>query len=212
MAKARSHFIYIGCDEKFGQILESPDAYRLPDDGRTYYIFHQLEYDRRRKPKRLFALFQFFGSRSVKKDPIEELRKYDAIYAIDTNYLRGSAITTASTADWVDSKGIFAIHKLFTRKWPAQTDKPEREAWAHFMDAMKAPTGTHNGLVVDSDLDSLIKINRHEEELTPGFPLPPNWQLNYATSDAADDFVLVRMMRLCEDANKRGKEAEYAPN
>jgi hypothetical protein len=31
--------------------------------------------------------------------------------------------------------------------------------------------------------------------------IPDNWQLNYATSDSADDFVAVQLMRLCDKAN-----------
>jgi hypothetical protein len=209
MPKQRNQYVYIGCEEKFERVFDSEDSIRLPDDGRTYYIFHRREYDRARKPKILYALFQFFGSRSVKKDPVEELKKYDSIYAIDTNFTK-TAVTTASTAGWVPTKGIFATKKLFTRKWAPTTSKPEREAWMAFIGQLAVLDGSHNCLAVDSDLEALIKINRREEPIMPGAFLPQSWQLNYASSDAADDFILVRMMRLCEEANKRGKVAEYS--
>jgi len=95
----RDSYIYIGCTEKFDHVGQTDDSFQLPDDGKTCYIFHQREYPREQKSKVIYALFPFFGARSLKKDPLDELRKYDWIFAIDTNY-RDRAITTAVVAAW----------------------------------------------------------------------------------------------------------------
>jgi hypothetical protein len=201
-SKTRQQHIYIGSDQPFNRVLTSGDSFSLPDDGHTYWVFHQREYQRATKPKILYALFQFFGSRSIKLDPAQELRKYDAIFAIDTNY-KSVAVTTAVVGTWVPKWSIFETRKLFTRSFVPVTSVPEREAWHQFLSEANASSSTRICLVVDSDLGALMKINRLEQPIVPGYYLPPNWQLNYATSDVNDPFIMVKMMRLCDRANRR---------
>ena len=129
----RDSYIYIGCTEKFDHVGQTDDSFQLPDDGKTYYIFHQREYPREQKPKVIYALFPFFGARSLKKDPLDELRKYDSIFAIDTNY-RDRAITTAVVAAWSRSKSRLNTKILFTRTFVPISAKPEREAWKSFIE------------------------------------------------------------------------------
>lgn len=125
-AKLRDSYIYIGCAKQFWRIDETIDSFLLPDDGKTYYIFHQREYPRERKPKVIYALFQFFGSRSIKKDPFDELRKYDQVFAIDTNY-RDRAVTTAIMGTWSKSKSRLNVKRLFTRSFLPTSSTPEKE-------------------------------------------------------------------------------------
>lgn len=57
-------------------------------------------------------------------------------------------------------------------------------------------------LVVDSDLDVLMRINRREEAIIEDFFLPEGWQLNYA-SDKSADFILNKMIKFCDRESKR---------
>jgi hypothetical protein len=200
--KRRGSYVYIGCTEKFDRVDVTDDSFLLPDDGKTYYIFHQREYPREQKPKVIYALFPFFGARVLKKDPFDELRKYDRIFAIDTNY-RERAITTAIVAAWSRSRSRLNSKIMFTRPFVPTSNKPEREAWKSFIE--QADVGQHDrcNLIVDSDLGELAKINRREIPIFDGFLLPETWQLNYATSDVSDPFPAVQMMRQCDAANRR---------
>lgn len=200
--KPRDTYIYIGCTEKFDRVNQTVDSFQLPDDGKTYYIFHQREYPRQQKPKVIYALFTFFGTRSIKKDPFDELRQYDRIFAIDTNY-RDRAVTTAVAAAWSRSKSRLNTKILFTRSFVPTSAMPEREAWKSFIEESDMDTSRKCALIVDSDLGEIGKINAREIPLFQGFVLPKNWQLNYASSDVNDAFPIVQMMRQCDAANRR---------
>ena len=159
-------------------------------------------YPREQKPKIIYALFTFFGARSIKKDPFDELRKYDKIFAIDTNY-GDRAVTTVITAAWSRSKSRLNPKTLFTRSFVPTSVTPEREAWKSFIEESDVDPSRRYTLIVDSDLGKLGKINAREIPLFQRFVLPENWQLNYSSSDVNDAFPIVRMMRQCDAANRR---------
>lgn len=207
--KPRDSYIYIGCTEKFDHVGQTDDSFQLPDDGKTYYIFHRREHPREQKPKVLYVLFSFFGARSLKKDPFEELRRYDKIFAIDTNYnYSDRAITTAVGAAWSRSKSRLNTKILFTRTFVPTSAKPEREAWKSFIEESNVSQHQRCTLIVDSDLGELGRINAREIPIFGGFVLPETWQLNYASSDVNDAFPIVQMIRQCDAANRRyGSEA-----
>lgn len=199
--KARRQSVYIGCDKPFNQILvPTAGVIALPDDGNTYHVFHQLEYDRVKKPKVVYALFQFFGSRSICISPMEELKKYDSIYAVDTNYKK-VAVTTAIAAV-PRSGGGFSLNHLYTEPFVPSSSRPEREGWKRFVDRCRQRTDEKICLVVDSDLGLLTRINKREEPIVADSFLPSNWQLNYATSDTNDSFLPVRMIRACDKLSR----------
>lgn len=62
---------------------------------------------------------------------------------------------------------------------------PERLGWHHVVTVLELAKVTGRiALVVDSDLGSHATLNAREEELLPGFSLPPNFTLLYASADA----------------------------
>ena len=203
--KPRGQFVYIGSDRPFHQIRGSGTTITLPDDGHPYWIFHQRQYERASKPKPIYVLFQFFGSLSISLDPYVELRRYDQVFAIDTNSRRQQAVTSAMEAFRHPRSGGFGIRNLFTEPFSPSSSSPEREAWKAFIDTHDSGPHLKHCLVVDSDLGALTRINAKEEPLFQEAMLPSNWQLNYATSDVSDDFPTVRMMIACEKLN-----AQYA--
>jgi hypothetical protein len=154
--KPRDQFIYIGCDKPFDRVGYSADSFILPDDGNTYYIFHQREYQREKKPKTIYALFQFFGSREIAKDPLRELLKYDRVYAIDTNY-SGIAVTTVMSVMVRHRSTPSAPQHVFTRSFQPISDKPEREAWLSFIQEYNTSPQLRYCLIVDSELGSLMQ-------------------------------------------------------
>jgi len=200
-SKPREQFVYIGCNQKFDRIGYSADSFVFPGDNKVYYIFHQRQYPRDKKPKIIYALFQFFGAREIRKNPVDELRRYDRVFAIDTNYSE-TAVSTAVEGVWRAEKRGMDIRLVLSRRFSPTTSKPEREAWAHFVSAANVNSHAKCCLIVDSDLGQLMRINRGELPVSGDLHLPSNWQLNYATSDVNDDFVMVRMLRLCDKHNR----------
>ncbi len=96
------------------------------------------------------------------------------------------------------------IKDVHTREFIPCSAEPEKEAWRDFIESYDSDPNRKYCLIVDSDLGALTRINKKETPIMDGFLLPNNWQLNYATSDVSDDFVMVRMMNRCERANKKG--------
>lgn len=192
--KPREQFIYIGCEEPFDSVGESADSFIMPDDGRTYWIFHQREYPReKKKPKTIYALFQFFGSREIRKSPLAELARYDQVFAVDTNYKKGRAGTAVARL----SRTLDKFDVVHRKQFEPTTSNPEREGWAEFLRRRKPAPKQRRCLVVDSDLGVLTRINSREEPVLGDLFLPEGWQINYATADK-NDFVLNKMMRLCD--------------
>jgi hypothetical protein len=204
--KPRSSYIYIGAPQPFAGLQENQDSFLLPNDGTPYWIFHQREYPRKKAGKRLYALFQFFGQHEIRKDPFQELRRYDRVFALDTNTRDSGDVRTSTTAVfeglWTPGRRGIAPVKKYVESFEPGSDKPEREGWVRFLQRIEARPGDKCTLFVDSDLGHLIQINRMEEPVYGDYFLPEGWQLNYATSDASDPFPLVKMMRMCDRAAK----------
>ena len=210
--KPRQQYVYVGSPEKFDprEITVTNSSFILPDDGRAYYVFHQREYRRPRKPKVIYALFRFFGSGEIRKDPMDELRRYDRVFAVDTNYPANRPDAPATTSmfegSWGSGRASLSILQIATMQFVPTTAKPEREGWRAFLEQAVAGTGAAEDrccLFVDSDLGALSMINSRDEAVVDDFLLPEQWQLNYATSDTNDDFPGVRLMRACENSNQR---------
>lgn len=165
----------------------------MPDDGRTYYVFRQLEHPREKKhPKALYAIFQFFGARDIRKDPTAGLRRYHQVFAADTNSKEGVAATGV-----VRLSPSLEVQAFKSWKFPPETEKPEREGGAEFLRRRDPAPDRRRCLVVDSDLGALTRINHREEPIVEGFFLPDGWQLHYA-SDKAADFVLNKVITACD--------------
>ena len=92
---------------------KGPGYFELPDDGKTYYIFQRREYARAKKPKVVYALFQFFGSRKILINPEAELQKYSRVFAQDTNYKK-VAVTTLCEARRSALSGVYSAHIVDT--------------------------------------------------------------------------------------------------
>lgn len=211
--KPREQFIYIGCSEQFNHVEQDATSYLVPDDGREWWIFHRREYERLKKPKVLYALFRFFGAQDIRKDPIAELRRYDRVFAVDSNSKtiddQTTVVTTVFEARWSADRQILCSEERICWTYEPETSKPEREGWRRFFDWVTIDDEERGCLFVDSEITLLPKINRGHEPVLDGFFIPKRWQLNYAGSDKADKFPGVKLIRACDEANKR-KFQEHA--
>lgn len=200
--KPREQYIYIGCEEEkfdINSIRETETSFLVPDDGRTYFLFHQREHAREQKiPKVIYAMFQFFGARDIRKDPLAELDRYAQVYAVDTSYDKGNEVAATAVSRLTPSREAELVKSW---RFVRRTSKPEREGWAEFLRRREPAPMRRRCLVVDSELSELMRINRREEPILDDFFLPEGWQLNFA-SDKSADFILNKMIRLCDRESK----------
>lgn len=198
--KPREQYIYIGCEDgPFDGVQETATSFVVPDDGRTFFLFHQREKAREKKPpKTIYAMFQFFGARDIRKDPLAELDRYASVYAVDTSYVGGNDVAATAVALLTPSREV-RLYKSW--QFVPRTSRPEREGWAEFLRGREVAPMQRRCLVVDSELSDLMRINRREEPIVYDFFLPEGWQINYATSDSSD-FILNKMIKLCDRESK----------
>lgn len=195
--KPRQRYIYLGCTQPFGHFRQTGDSFVMPDDGKPYFLAYHSEYERgTKKPKVICALFPFFGSNELKFSPHAELSRYDGVFAIDTNGPRANGV--AATAVAIASRSLTSIRLHGSRTFRPATPKPEREAWVKFLRQFPGSANGHYCLVVDSELGALAGINRREVPILDDFFLPKAWQLNYATSDTQDGFIMPKLIRFCD--------------
>ena len=87
---------------------------------------------------------------------------------------------------------------------------PERYAWKVMIDALiKSREFNSNfsyGIIVDSDLESLQKINAGEESIFEGFTLPENISMIYASADTGTECFLNKLIRAADGIAARSLE------
>lgn len=144
------------------------------------------------------------------------LRKYNFVYAIDTNTrpIRGEQVSVSAIVKCTfvpvavdktlvlcgcDDK-VFAFRNI--------QEKPENTAWRELIEAMlRNPQHTpalRIGLIVDSDLGNLAAFNGRSLPVVADFYLPEGFTLIYASSDVGTrDSVLNAAIRLCDNESSR---------
>jgi hypothetical protein len=128
----------------------------------------------------------------------DHLAGYDWIFAVDTNTKMIGAESASVTA-------IVLLREILTTgdRWSAKIIPqpslevrdaqvpPERLGWRHLLWLIKE---THIegrvAIFVDSELGEISALNRRERELLPGFLLPENTTLFYASSDVGREELI----------------------
>jgi hypothetical protein len=129
-------------------------------------------------------------------DVNHRLTEYDRVFAVDTNTMRDGEGKVSVTA-WVHLSEVQLPPKGGVGPWSFKGEhqqalevrdakhSPERLGWHHVLTVLELVKVTgHIALVVDSELGAHVALNAREQELVPGFFLPPNVTLIYASSDA----------------------------
>ncbi len=144
---------------------------------------------------------------SFSPDPIV----YDRYFAIDTSYVQvGKYLMCATSCLSVEqhlnksgqlNKGdqldILQVPRLIFLAKPGS--KPERYGWAKVIEATlryeKYNKEWKYGIVVDSDLDELPKINSGEDTVNDNLYLPDNMSLIYASADVGKEHFLNKLIK-----------------
>ena len=143
---------------------------------------------------------------------------YDRYMAIDTNYKSfGKNLMCATSSLFVKQhlgksgrlmKGeqiniLVSPRLIFLAKLGT---KPERYGWMRMIDAL-LKSNLYNaewsyGVIVDSDLDELQKINAREKSIIDDFFVPNNISLIYASADVGKESLLNKLIKSTDQVAK----------
>jgi len=211
--------------------LPHPSELRLETDGKITFwrnseevtpinSFMDLVYKRPARDKDKIITRVPLTDGPKLQDPQETLCKYDTIYAIDTNTktIGAQHYSVSAMSQWkpkrIKTKISVRCVRLYARIFTGECDKPERLAWKtaiEYINREIEDQPLHVALIVDSDLDSIGRINRKEEAVYDAFFLPERFLLIHATTDTSDT-IQNKMIRLCDkDATRLLKAIEKDP-
>lgn len=179
-------------------------------------VYTLVHYNRPKGPK-VIAKIPQIGS-DYYMSPWSFVEHFDVIFAIDTN--------TKTIKGVKHSVGVMSVLKLLHVKRNNQGLVTEVEAAISLFDAlmhgtnystnaepifwatgiyegiMKLHPGYNSsqtiGVVVDSDLSNIDAWNKRKIPLFKDQYLPPNFHLIYASTDSGSDFVLNKLLKLCD--------------
>jgi SEC-C motif-containing protein len=171
-------------------------------------VDYETIYDRKNKKKVIHKLD--LDPTQITDNPDLSLRKFDLIYAIDTNTKAGNG-NVISVATVVLCKLDFAadgtinyqygpIHSL--EFWNIK-DHPENVAWMKVIQFITQDQsyypGQKIGMIVDSDLGNLAAFNARALPIYADFYLPENFELLYASAEVGtEEFLLNHLIALSE--------------
>lgn len=147
----------------------------------------------------------------------DNLSNFDWLFSIDTNYKKHneSVISISCSSFFIlDLKEPKLVKGIAKQDWHAKvimqtafifrnpTVNPELVGWQELINRIKKnPEYRDNlkiGIVVDSELGNLNKINNHEMPIIGEHFLPANFHLIYASSDAGADYPHNKIIRICD--------------
>lgn len=150
------------------------------------------------KPKFLNKI-EFQKSSDFTLSHLEALKKFNLIWAIDTNKKEiWGEVANVSVITEGDTSGSGDFRSTLAMIFGLTAENPELYAWRKFiclvMDNLENSSSMNFGLIVDSELDKISKFNDRELPIHGGYFLPENWRLIYATSDSGKESIFNRML------------------
>jgi len=186
----------------------------IPENARF-----ETTYDRDTKtPKVLHSIPQ--NQRDITLKPYITLKKYDLIFAIDTNTKKIKDNTISVSCVVLCKLDYTSENKIDIKYAPIECfefrnikQKHENVAWVKAIERITNNPANNKktkiGLVVDSDLGNIPAYNNRKMPIYSDFYLPANIELLHASSDAGKEFVLNRIISLCDrEAKKLLKKLE----
>lgn len=149
----------------------------------------------------------------------EPIKNYDRFFAVDTSYVPfGNNYLCATGSlflvDKVDPSGslkkgdnlnLFSPPRLIFLSKNGRN--PERYGWMKVIEGMMQhelfEDNLSHGMIVDSDLKDIAKINSGELPLNDVFFLPKNISLLYASADVGKDVLINKLMRAADGIAKQ---------
>lgn len=158
----------------------------------------------------------------INLNPNANLQVFDVLFVIDTNTKKHNGVDIAiscSALFQLDVKDKKSTKGVVTQNWHAKvtmqsafifrnpTVNPELVGWQELINRIKKVSEFNDplkiGIVVDSELDKLCRINRRETPIIGDHFLPNNFQLIYASSDSGMEYPLNKLLKICDSAANR---------
>lgn len=175
-------------------------------------VGYEIGYDRQKKKKVINKLD--LDPNWIAVNPDASLRKFDLIYAIDTNTkaANGKVISVATVVlcklDLATDGNITVQYgPLYSLEFWNIQDHPENVAWMkviRFITQDQAyNTNQKIAIIVDSDLGNLPAYNTKSLPIYSDFYLPTNFELIYASAEVGtEEFLVNHLIALCENMAK----------
>lgn len=146
---------------------------------------------------------------------LPNLDSFDTIMAIDTNSYSiqkfdftshvGVAAQVLTTIENGQPIKHAKIIKVFTNN--GKLEKPENYNWKNLIEFIREHRNylvtKKYGIIVDSDLGNIPNYNSRKAPIIDDFYLPQNFQLIYASSDAANDEITNQVIAFCDKISKK---------
>jgi hypothetical protein len=171
-------------------------------------VDYETVYDRTKRKKVIHKLD--LDTAQITDNPDLSLKKFDLIYAIDTNTKAGNG-KVVSVATVVLCKLDFATDGTINYQYgPLHSlefwninDHPENVAWMKVVQFITQDQAYHSGqkigIIVDSDLGNLAAFNARSLPIYADFYLPENFELIYASAEVGtQEFLVNHLIALCE--------------
>jgi hypothetical protein len=173
--------------------------------------YHNINYNRKKSPKILNKIS--LDPNQLLIGPHLALKKFDLIFAIDTNtkVVNGEVISISCIVlcklTYGKKNAIIAeyapVHCLEFRNIRQDA---ENIAWMKSIQLIIANPSYNPklkiGLIVDSDLGNISAYNNRSVPIYADFYLPQNIELIYASADVGKEFVVNKLISLCDKEAK----------
>ncbi|MDQ3253853.1 MAG: hypothetical protein M3R15_08095 [Acidobacteriota bacterium] len=211
----------IDIDLRTGELQFLADG--QPVTMRAENVVTTVHFDRKTKQKVLNVTPQ--PSASTRMSLFSFLEEFDVLFAIDTNTRTintdrhsVAAMSVLEIQNLTKTDGVLRKAKLNINMFGAlirgknMPGNPENWMWkVAIEDGIKKLYPKYSdslriGLIVDSNLAVLPEYNARTEPIFESYFLPPNFTLVYATADGGAEYILNRLIRLCDkEADKQLK-------
>ncbi len=175
-----------------------------PESGTWHFA-----YDRKNKPQPKELGRLELDPNELHSDSLLVLRKYDALIAVDTNTkkIRGESVSVGCAVQ--GTTNYDNLPQVTGSYWPTAcfefrnaTLPPERVLWEMILrgvERSESYSGIRSvGVIVDSELDALSKLNAQSESIRGSFHVPAKCELLYASADKGTEWLGYHMIRTCD--------------
>jgi hypothetical protein len=153
----------------------------------------------------------FLGTELPLVDMTRFLERFSVLYAVDTNTITTgnrrrhvSGVVRARLLRRLGKDLVSHVESVGTFEFQSEANDPEERGWsaalAHIAHGEKIPDDAHIGLVVDSHLGRLEKINNGEEPYFEDKLLPAHTELIFASDSAgSEEYLPCQLIRLADN-------------
>lgn len=220
--KAAESFDSFRIDSRTGKLELLANG--IPVTTQSEDVVTSVHYDREAKPKVLNATPQ--PSSDMKMSLFSFLDEFDVLFGVDTNTRTidtdrhsVAAMSVLEIRNINRTNGVLRNVELNINMFGAvikgknMAGNPENWMWKvaieegikkqypNFSDSLRI------GLVVDSDMGMIPAYNARSKPVFEDYYLPSNFTLVYASADAGAEYILNRLIRLCDREAKMQLDA-----